>query len=103
MVIAITIPKLKKHKLILVAPLISSMTHKRPISWKHYLINLEHLHLLHPYQKDWDMNRVNEIMQKYYPGSYTVVEKYIPSRQLFGFVLEFSDPKEETMWLLKWN
>ena len=91
----ITVPKLKKHKPILVAPLISSMTHTRPISWKQYLVNLEQLHS--------DMNRVNELMQKYYPGSYTVVEKYIPSRQLFGFVLEFSDPKEETIWLLKWS
>lgn len=44
---------------------------------------------------------VNEIIQDLYPGPYTVEEAYIPSRQVIGFVLKFTDPKDETFWLLK--
>ena len=44
---------------------------------------------------------VNEMMQAWYPGPYHVVEKYLPDRMVFGFILEFDDPKEQTMWMLK--
>ena len=44
---------------------------------------------------------VNLMMQGYYPGPYTVVESYIPSRGVFGFKLKFEDPQQETIWLLK--
>lgn len=46
---------------------------------------------------------VNEMMRTRYPGNYTVVEAYDPSRGVFGFKLVFDDPREETMWLLRWS
>jgi hypothetical protein len=48
-----------------------------------------------------DMIEVNELMQALYPGPYRVVEKYLTDRMIFGFSLEFDDPHEEIIWLLK--
>jgi hypothetical protein len=48
-----------------------------------------------------DMKDVNEVMQALYPGPYRVVEKYLTDRMLFGFSLEFDDPHEKIIWLLK--
>jgi len=47
------------------------------------------------------LSDANLIMQEMYPGPYTVVEKYDIDRAAFSFELNFSDPKEETFWLLK--
>lgn len=44
-----------------------------------------------------------EMMQEKYPGPYRVVKKFDPDRETFGLVLEFDDPKEETLWRLKWS
>mgnify|MGYP003340054405 FL=1 len=49
------------------------------------------------------MQDVNDIMQEYHPGPYRVVEKYLKDRMVVGFELEFDDPKEKTMWLLRWS
>ena len=46
---------------------------------------------------------VNDIMQRYYPGPYKVVEEYDINRGVFGFKLKFSDPKEELLWILRWS
>ena len=46
---------------------------------------------------------VNRMMKEFYPGNYTVVEAYIPKRGVFGFRLVFEDPREETMWMLRWS
>jgi hypothetical protein len=47
------------------------------------------------------MKDVNDLMQDLYPGPYRVVEKYLTDRMIFGFSLEFDDPREEIIWLLK--
>jgi hypothetical protein len=44
---------------------------------------------------------INEMMQAWYPGPYTVIESYISSRGVSGLKLEFKDPHQETIWLLK--
>lgn len=49
------------------------------------------------------MKDVNDLMQDLYPGPYRVVGKYLPDRMIIGFELEFDDPKEQTIWLLKWS
>ncbi len=76
----------------------------KTMTWQKYLLELELRH------KDYNSVRlvkmtglevVNELMQIMYPGPYTVEEAYIPSRQVIGFVLKFSDPRDETFWLLK--
>ena len=72
------------------------------LSWQITLKELEiqHQHWLRTYHRT-NITNVNEIMQELYPGPYRVVEKYLPDNVLIHFELEFDDPKEQTMWLLK--
>lgn len=49
------------------------------------------------------MEDVNIIMQTLYPGPYRVVDKYLPDIKIIDLQLEFDDPKEQTIWLLKWS
>lgn len=71
----------------------------RPMTWQTTLRELELKY------NDWGnkmgMEDINLLMQVLYPGPYRVVEKYLPDRQVFGFVLKFTHPKEKTFWLLK--
>ena len=43
-----------------------------------------------------------EQMQKKYPGPYTVEPYYNAEKMKMDLRLKFDDPKEQTMWLLKW-
>jgi len=45
----------------------------------------------------------NEMMQACYPGPYHIVERYDPQKAAFTLQLEFDDPREKTMFLLKWS
>jgi len=74
-------------------PLLSHRT------WQISLRQLErdYIYLLITYEE------VNEQMQKLFPGPYRVVEKYLPNIMAIKFVLEFDDPKEQTLWLLRWS
>jgi hypothetical protein len=101
----ITVPKLKNHNPVLVAPSIPS----HPIqpskwTWQDYLRELE---LKYNTGRNTfattevTIKFVNEIMQDLYPGPYCVVERYLPDRMVFGLILEFDDPKEQTFWLLR--
>lgn len=102
----ITVPKLKNHKPVLVTPKIPSHPNRPPKhwTWQDYLRELElrYNSWKHTYNtQGMGMKDVNEIMQGLYPGPYRVVEKYLPDRMVIGFSLEFDDPKEKTLWLLK--
>lgn len=44
-----------------------------------------------------------ELMKKVYPGNYQVIEKYDSIQGKFVLKLEFEDPKEEIVWLLRWG
>lgn len=46
---------------------------------------------------------VNLMMKTWYPGNYTVIAEYIPDRNFFRLAIKFDDPKERTMWLIKWS
>lgn len=42
-------------------------------------------------------------MQKRYPGSYRVESYYNADKMKYDLRLKFDDPKQETMWLLRWS
>ena len=42
-------------------------------------------------------------MQKKYPGNYIVESYYNADKMKWDLKLRFNDPKEETMWLLKYS
>lgn len=100
----ITVPKLKNHKPVLVTPKIPS----HPIrpskwTWQDWLqqLELEYNTGRNTFATtEMTLKRVNDIMQDLYPGPYCVVERYLPDRLVFGLILEFDDPKEQTFWLL---
>lgn len=99
----ITVPKLKKHKPILVAPSIR-MHYPKQWTWRDHLRELELKYNCWRntfHTTEMGMKDVNDLMQVLYPGPYSVVEKYLTDRMLFGFSLEFEDPHEELVWLLK--
>lgn len=96
----INIPKLKKHKPILVAQSIR-MHYPKQWTWQDHLQELELQYNDWDTTTEMDMKHVNEVMQALYPGPYRVVEKYLTDRMLFGFSLEFDDPHEKIIWLLK--
>jgi hypothetical protein len=100
----ITIPKLKNHNPVLVAPTIQSDPINVKWTWQDWLRELE---LKYNTGRntfattEMTLKRVNDIMQDLYPGPYCVVERYLPGRMVFGLILEFDDPKEQTFWLLR--
>jgi hypothetical protein len=102
----ITVPKLKKHKPILVAPSIR-IYYPKQWTWQDHLqeLELQYNNSISTYNTQEitmkDMKHVNEVMQALYPGPYRVVEKYLTDRMVFGFSLEFDDPHEKIIWLLK--
>ena len=100
----ITVPKLKNHKPVLVAPAIRSNPINVKWTWQDWLrqLELEYNTGRNTFATtEMTLKRVNDIMQDLYPGPYRVVEKYLPDRMVFGFSLEFDDPKEQTFWLLR--
>ncbi len=93
----------KNNRRILVAPSIQTY-YPEDWTWQDHLRELELKY------NSWgntftttemSMKDVNDLMQVMYPGPYRVVEKYLSDRMVIGFSLEFDDPKEQTMWLLK--
>ena len=100
----ITVPKLKNHNPVLVAPAIRSDPINVKWTWQHHLreLELKYNNWINTYNtKEMGMKDVNDLMQDLYPGPYRVVERYLPDRMVIGFSLEFDDPKEKTFWLLK--
>ena len=43
-----------------------------------------------------------EIMKQRYPGNYTLVEVYNPTRGTFELSVKFDNSKEELLWKMKW-
>lgn len=44
-----------------------------------------------------------EELQQKWPGNYRIEEFYNPKKGRIDLRLQFNDPKEETMWLLRWS
>lgn len=53
--------------------------------------------------KEYGLVDLTELMQKDFPGNYSVIEVYDPKRGRFALKLEFADPREETMFMLRWS
>jgi hypothetical protein len=47
------------------------------------------------------MKFVNDLMQDICPGPYRVVEQYLPDEVNIKLSLEFDDPGEQIVWILK--
>ena len=47
--------------------------------------------------------RAQKYMQIRYPGPYRVEQFYNPAKMKWDLKLRFDDPREETMWLLRWS
>ena len=47
--------------------------------------------------------RAEKYMQIKYPGKYCVEQYYNSQRMRWDLRLRFDDPREETMWLLRWS
>ena len=45
----------------------------------------------------------NELMQRSFPGPYRVIERYDFYQGKADLDLEFDDPREKTLWLLRWS
>lgn len=43
-----------------------------------------------------------DLIQLHYPGNYTLIEKYNPTRGLMELDVQFDNPKEEMLWKMKW-
>jgi len=71
------------------------------ITWQKYLeeLQLKSLNNISFY----GLSDATELMKKRFPGNYCVIEKYDNITGKFILKLEFTDPKEEIFWLLKWS
>lgn len=75
------------------------------MTWQYYL---QYLQLKYISWNELGKNKtgnglsdVTELMKERYPGNYQVIEKYDSIQGKFVLKLEFDDPKEETIWLLR--
>ncbi len=97
------LPKLIAQEIVGVQPM--TIQPKREITWQEYLIQLQRKYAswtkLGQQCEGDGLADATEMMQAKYPGPYHVVEKYNAGRGYFTLELEFDDPKEKTLWLLK--
>lgn len=49
------------------------------------------------------LSDVNEMMQAIYPGPYVIVEKYSSQKGRFALDLEFENPADRTLFVLRWS
>ncbi len=75
------------------------------MTWQYYL---QYLQLKYISWNELGKNKtgnglsdVTELMKERYPGNYRVIEKYDSIKGECVLKLEFTDPKEETIWLLR--
>ena len=48
------------------------------------------------------VDNAQKYMQTKYPGPYTVEQYYNADKMKWDLRLRFADPREETLWLLRW-
>lgn len=53
--------------------------------------------------EEYIVANAHEYMQIKYPGKYIVEKFYNSEKMTWDLRLKFEDPKEETMWLLRWS
>jgi hypothetical protein len=74
------------------------------ITWQKYLEELQLKYTTWKLNNNsfYGLSDATELMKKRFPGNYCVIEKYDSITGKFVLKLEFTDPKEEIFWLLKW-
>ena len=107
-----TIPMIRKilptviaQEIVGVQPM--SIRPKVPETWKSYLRRLGNglngLSVRSQTITEEDIiSNAQKWMQIKYPGPYQVEQFYNPKTMKIDLRLKFNDPKEETMWLLRW-
>ena len=77
-----------------------------PETWQNYLRRLGNgLNgvVTNKYITESDIvDNAQKYMQIKYPGPYTVEQYYNINKMKWDLRLRFEDPREETMWLLRW-
>ena len=99
-----TIPKSIEEEIVGVQP----MGRVAPDNWKSYLRRLGNgingISDRSETVTDADIvARAEKYMQIKYPGPYRVEQYYNNQKMMWDLRLRFEDPKEETMWLLRWS
>ena len=60
--------------------------------------------LIYPFDESTPtIERINEVMQKEFPGDYQVEEYFDKERLIFSLKLVFVSPEEESMFVLKYS
>lgn len=49
------------------------------------------------------ISNAEKYMQIRYPGPYRVEQFYNPEKMKIDLRLQFDDPREQTMWMLRWS
>jgi hypothetical protein len=82
-----------------------SIRSPKSCTWKDYLRELELKHNAwnnrNHVPNSLNMKFVNDLMQDICPGPYRVVEQYLPDEVNIKLSLEFDDPGEQIVWILK--
>lgn len=108
----ILIPLLRKHIPKLIAQEIvgaqpMGIRAKTPETWQGYLRRLGNglngVATNKYITEDGIVENAQKYMQTKYPGPYTVEPYYNTKNMKMDLRLKFEDPREETMWLLKWT
>jgi len=77
------------------------------MTWRDELDRLQHLYIgwtiLGSQCQGDGLADATDLMQELYPGPYRVVEKDGESIDSVRLELEFDDPQEKTLWLLRWS
>lgn len=79
-----------------------------PVTWQNYLRRLGNgLNGISERTKTITekdiVNNAQLYMQKKFPGKYVVEQYYNADKMKWDLRLKFDNPKEETMWLLRWS
>ena len=69
--------------------------------WKDKLRSLYQMNIMDRSEDNYEF--ATAMMQKDYPGPYTIDVYYNNELGTFDYRLKFEDPKEQTLWLLKYS
>lgn len=73
------------------------------MSWQKDLEEFRKECLMFPIAGRDQAARVEPLMKQKYPGNYRITEYYDFALQRFNLRVDFDDPKEKMIWMLKWN
>ena len=85
-----------------------NIAQKQPDTWQSYLRRLGNgINGVSERTKNFTeasiIANAEHYMQKRYPGAYRIESYYNTDKMKYDLRLKFDDPKQETMWLLRWS